>query len=361
MMERREPDMILDQLKTYGALHAKELPDLLLYPKPDKHGLDLKEIQSVYAIGDGDSLYAARAVTYGFKKITGINYIPLPALDFLHYVLPCLGMKRTSGILLIGISASGGSPVVVKAIQECRKLYPEIKTLGVCGKDGSPLSTEPEYLESVQLQELGRTPGIRTYSASLAGLFSVACSIGEAKSRKTDITRSSIAGFLKESGPGLEKTIDHVNKIGPELAKLADGPFISWAGTGPDQATASFSGAKIVEASGVYSVGQDLEEWNHVESFAYPLDTALIVLANPGPAFKRAATLINGAKALGHRLIVVCPEGTRDFDGIADKVVYIFGPHHALLSPFTQYLPGVVLAYHLAKKLNRAMFMSDRS
>jgi glucosamine--fructose-6-phosphate aminotransferase (isomerizing) len=360
-MERREPELILDQLKTCGTLNAQELPDLLLHPRLDKGGLNLKEVDSVYAIGNGDSFYAAQAADYGFKKITGINYVPLSALDFLCYVLPFLGKKQASRILLIGISASGGSPVVVKAIQECRRLFPEIKTIGICGKDGSPLAVESEYLESVQLRELGRTPGIRTYAASLTGLFSAACSIAEAKNRNGDLTRNDIAAFLEKTGPGIEKTIDYVDKIGAELAQLADGQFISCIGTGPDQATASFSGAKIVEAGGVYSVGQDLEEWNHVESFAYPLDSAMIVFANPGPAFKRAATLIKGGKALGHRVIVISPEGIHDFDGIADKTIPVFGPYHALLSPFTQYIPGTVLAYYLAKKLNRAMFMSDKN
>jgi glucosamine--fructose-6-phosphate aminotransferase (isomerizing) len=360
-MEQREPEMILGQLKTYGALHAKELPTILLNPKLDEGSLNLKRINTVYAIGDGDSLYAAQAVSYGFKTIAKVNYIPLPAFEFLYYVLPYLGSKPGASVLLIGISASGGSLMVIKAIQECRLTYPGIKTIGIYGKEDSLLAKEAEYLESVQLEELGRTPGIRTYAASLAGLFSIACSIGEAKNIKSDPDRNGIARFVKDTGPSVEKTIEAANIKGADLANLADGPFISCIGTGPDQGSASFSGAKIVEASGVYAVGQDLEEWNHVESFAYPLDTAMIVFANPGPAFKRAASLIHAGKALGHRMIVVNPEEIHDFDTVADAVIPVFGPYHPLLSPFTHYLPGTVLAYYLAKKLNRAMFMSDRN
>jgi glucosamine--fructose-6-phosphate aminotransferase (isomerizing) len=251
--------------------------------------------------------------------------------------------------------------VVVKAIEEVRRLYPEIKTVGVCGKDGSALALKAAYNESVQLEELGRTPGIRTYAASLVGLFSLACSIGEAKGRNTSLNRQSIAAFLEAARNGVEKTIEHVNREGTELAKLADGPFISCAGSGPDQATAAFSGAKIVESSGVYAVGQDLEEWNHVESFAYPLDSAMIVFANSGPAFKRASSLIKTGKALGHRVIVVCPEEIHEFDNLADQVIPVFGAHNGLLAPFIQYIPGTLLGYYLAQKLDRAMFMSDRS
>ena len=360
-MDLREPELILDQMKTYGDLYSKELPEIIKNPCLNDAELNLKEINSVYAIGNGDSLFAAQAAAYGFKGISGINYFALPAMEFLHYIIPSLGKRAFANIMLIGISASGNSHMVIRAIEEIQRLYPEIKTVGVCGKDGSPLAIKAAYNESVQLLELGRAPGIRTYAASLAGLFSLACSIAEAKGRKLELSRQSIAAFLEEARSGVEKTIDYVDSIGAELARLADSPFISCIGSGPDQATAAFSGAKIVEASGVYSVGQDLEEWNHVESFAYPLDSTMIIFANPGPAYKRATSLIKAGKALGHKAIVVCPEGIHDFDNIADQVLPVFGTHHGLLAPFVQYIPGTVLSYYMAKKHKRAMFMSDRN
>jgi glucosamine--fructose-6-phosphate aminotransferase (isomerizing) len=359
-MDRREPELILDQMKTYRDLHARELPGIILNPRAGGEQINLKDIHAVYAIGDGDSLFAAEAAAYAFKEAAGIAYFPLPALEFLCYVIPHLGRKEGSRILVIGISASGGSPVVVKAVQEIRRLYPAIKTVAVCGKDGSALAEAAEYNESAQLEEFGRTPGIRTYGASLAALLSLACSIGEAKKRASGLSRKIIAAFLESGSGEVEKTIDYVSGIGEELAALADGPFISCIGCGPDQGTASFSGAKIVEASGVYAVGQDPEEWNHVESFAYPLDSAMMVFANPGPALKRAASLIHAGKAMGHRVIVVCPEGLHDFDAAADRVIPVFGPSSPWLAIFTQYIPGTLLAYYLAKRLNRAMFMSGQ-
>jgi glucosamine--fructose-6-phosphate aminotransferase (isomerizing) len=359
-MDRREPELILDQIKTYGKLHTGELPELIRNPGVDANQMKLEEISTVYAIGDGDSLFAAEAAACGFMEAGGAAYFPLPALEFLHYILPGLGSRTAAHILVIGISASGGSAVVVKAIGEIRRRYPAIKTVAVCGKDGSALAEAAEYTKSVQLEELGRTPGIRTYGGSLAGLFSLACSIGEAKKRSSGLSRKGIASFLEASGDGVEKTIEHLTRSGGDLAAFAEGPFISCIGCGPDQGTASFSGAKIVEASGVYAAGQDPEEWNHVESFAYPLDSTMMVFANPGPALRRAVSLARTGKALGHRLMVINPEGLHDFEGIAGRVIPVFGPHSPWLAVFTQYIPGTILAYYLAKRLNRAMFMSDR-
>lgn len=358
-MERREPELILDQMKTMGALYAKELPAIIRNPKVK--GIDYKSINTVYAIGDGDSLFAAQAAAYGFKEISGINYQPFPALEFYHYILPTLGRKDPARCLLIGISASGGSVIVIKAIEELRQKYPQVATIAVAGKDGSALAAGAQYSEPVQLAELGRSPGIRTYAASLAGLFTIACSIGEAKGRKSSLDRETIAGYLEAAAPGVEKTVEKANSLGAETAKLMEGQIISCAGTGPDQATAAFSGAKIVEGAGVFATGQDLEEWNHVESFAYPLETPMLVVANPGPALKRAASLIRTGKALGHKVVVVCPEELHDFDTEADMVLPVYGAHQGLLAPLVQYVPGTVLAYYIAKKTGRAMFMTDRA
>jgi glucosamine--fructose-6-phosphate aminotransferase (isomerizing) len=359
-MDRREPELIMDQMKTYRDLHGRELPELIRSRGFDTKKINLEKIALVYAIGDGDSLFAAQAAAYGFQEAGGVTCFPLPALEFLHYVLPGLGKKDPARILVVGISASGGSTVVIKALQEIRRLYPAIKTFAVCGKDGAALASAAEYTKSVQLEELGRTPGIRTYGASLAGLFSLACSIGEAKKRNSRLSREEIASFLEAGSIGVEKTIESIIPGGEKLAALAEGPFISCIGCGPDQGTASFSGAKIVEASGVYAAGQDPEEWNHVESFAYPLDSAMMVFANPGPALKRSVSLIHTGKAMGHRLLVICPGELREFENPVDQVIPVFGPYSPWLAVFTQYIPGTILAYYLAKRLNRAMFMSDR-
>ena len=360
-MERRDPDLIMDQLATYKELYSEELPGILLDPGIDKDRSNLKEVRTVYAIGNGDSLCAAQAAEYVFRKSSGVHFCPVAAFEFLHYVLPEIKQKDSSSVLIAGISASGGSAIVIEAIEKARSLFKDIKTAGVYGKNDSPLQRAAEYGESVQLKEMGRAPGIRTYAASVAGLCSIGCSIGEAQNHASSYGREKIASFTMKSREGVMRTIDESMKAGKILASFSDSAFITCVGCGPSAGTAAFSAAKIVEASGVSSIGQDLEEWNHVESFAYPLNSVMVIFANPGTSFKKADTLIRGAKAMGHRVVAVTPDTVHDFDTTADIVLPVYGPYDDLLSPLTQYIPGTVFSYHLAKSLKRAMFMTDRS
>ena len=68
---------------------------------------------------------------------------------------------------------------------------------------------------------------------------------------------------------------------------IADAPVMIMVGSGPSYGTALFSAAKIIEASGVFAVGQDLEEWSHVERYAYPDDMPIFVIAPPGRSHRR--------------------------------------------------------------------------
>jgi glucosamine--fructose-6-phosphate aminotransferase (isomerizing) len=113
-----------------------------------------------------------------------------------------------------------------------------------------------------------------------------------------------------------------------------------------------------VETSGVYAFGQDMEEWNHVEGFAYPLESMLVIHLNPGVAYKRAETLAISAGKIGHKIIVIVPEELKNIE-LGDARVVIYGPNDDLLSPLIQYIPFTLLAAVVAEEYGRAMFLTD--
>ena len=140
---------------------------------------------------------------------------------------------------------------------------------------------------------------------------------------------------------------------------VKDHVFISYVGSGPSFGTASFSGAKVVEAAGVFSVPTDLEEWAHVERFTYPLDFPVFIVAPPGKGYWRAAMLAEGVKRLGHYLMVVVEAGDEEVAKYADVVFPIPGHVREEFSPLVYYIPGTTFAYYLTKALGRSMFMTD--
>ena len=136
--------------------------------------------------------------------------------------------------------------------------------------------------------------------------------------------------------------------------------MLFWFRLGVYEGAAQFTCAKIVEGSGVYASAQDLEEWNHVESMAYPLNYPVLVLAAPGPCLARAVKLAETCKRVGHPVLAVTDQACDAFDGLCDARFPIYAPCSERAAALYYALPGAALAHALAAQNGRAMFLSDQ-
>lgn len=359
-MEPFKPDVMLQQVADLGNLLKTEFLNI------DKNVLnafkidELKQFQAVYPVGDGDSLHAALAAEMAFGELAGIAYYPRPAMRFLEYGADLLQQEFPFTPLVLGISASGSSTRVVEALERVKSRNAEIKLAAMVGNPVSRVADSVKTIISVQIPNMGASPGIRTYAASLMGLFALAIRIGEAKGR---LSNSEVHGLHKEI-IGLADVIDRTANDAVETAKIAAKDlkqlkFISSVGSGPSFGTAIFSSAKIVEAAGVFAAGQDLEEWAHVEGLAYPLDYPVFLIAPPGKGYWRAEKLASYISMLGHPIIAVLDQ--KD-SAIKEKASYVFklmGAVRECLSPLVTHIPADLFACYLAKELGRLPFMLD--
>lgn len=114
----------------------------------------------------------------------------------------------------------------------------------------------------VELPDLRRSPGIRTYQASVLGLLLAAIRLGEARGLGAGQLREELAGLAD----AVDATAARVRDRCRETAQLLVGSLVlTFTGSGPSYGTAQFSAAKMTEGAGVFAAGQDLEEWCHVE------------------------------------------------------------------------------------------------
>ena len=141
---------------------------------------------------------------------------------------------------------------------------------------------------------------------------------------------------------------------------IADASAMVMVGSGPSYGTALFGAAKVVEAAGIFAVGQDLEEWWHVERFAYPVDMPVFVIAPPGRSHWRAGDLAATARALGRRVIAVTHKDDTEVTRHAHSVLPVHGEVREEFSPLLYHLFADYVASYVAERLGRALFQSDR-
>jgi glutamine---fructose-6-phosphate transaminase (isomerizing) len=360
MENNMKPELILDQMETLGDIHRNNYKEIDQAVREAFSALELESLHRVIALGDGDSYHAALATKMAFGEFTDVSYYPTPAFQFLAYDSDYIPFNFPRDTLVVGVSASGGSSKVVASVKKAREVSEKIIAAGLVGNTDSRVADAAGRMISTQLPELGRSPGIRTYTASLMGLLSLAIRIGEIK-RSFHMTK---ANQLRQEIVNMADDVDATYQASIEPAKAAakmmkNSSFISFAGSGPSYGSAYFSGAKVVESAGIFPGIQDLEEWAHVERFAYPVDYPVFLVAPPGKSYPRALELAKGLKAIGHPLLAVVDCDDDEIVALADFVFPVQGKTREEFSPLLYYIAGTTFAYYLTKELDRHMFMTD--
>ena len=183
-------------------------------------------------------------------------------------------------------------------------------------------------------------------------------------SRKAGTPREEAERLRRELGDLADAVDATTNAIQAGCREVADmiaaSPVVVMLGSGPNYGTALYSAAKLIEAAGVFAMGQDLEEWWHVERFAYPVDMPVFVIAPPGRSHWRAESVAATARGLGRQVIAVTHKDDTQITRHAHMVLPVHGEVREEFSPLLYHLFASYVAAHVAERLGRCPFQSDR-
>jgi glucosamine--fructose-6-phosphate aminotransferase (isomerizing) len=312
----------------------------------------------VLLVGAGDSCHAALACEPAFTAFAGVVCTALPVQRFLDTQAPWLGRADTVRTLVIGSSASGTTERVAQCLAAARAQG--ALTLAITGDAESPVARAAEWTLPVEPLRRERSPGILSYQATRVALLSTAVRLGEARGALGPGAGDRLRAELRASATVVARTNQGIAEDCRLLAeRLADPQVIAVLGSGPNEGTARYGAAKLVEGAGVFAYGQDLEEWWHVERFARPLDGPLFVLAPAGRSQDRALRLARDAAGIGRRVTLLTddPQASARADGCT--VLAAAAPVREEFSPLVHHLFAARISAHLAQRLGRRPFLGD--
>lgn len=316
-------------------------------------------VKKVYLTGDGDSYHASCAAEMAFQVIANVACEPLSAQRFLDYGAAWMRPAAPPQTLVIATSASGGTERVVQAIERAKE-YGAL-TVALTGTPNSAVTQVADRSVVVELPHKERSPGIRTYQASLMGMLLVAMQLGERQGRYAQEETERLRQEIIALADVVDATTNAIQAGCREVAELiAASPIVVMLGSGPSYGTALYGAAKLVEAAGVFTMGQDLEEWWHVERFAYPVDIPVFVIAPPSRSHWRAQSVAATARGLGRRVIAVTHKDDTEVTRHAHMVLPVQGEVREEFSPLLYHLFASYVAAHVAERLGRCPFQSDR-
>jgi len=318
-----------------------------------------RAVNKVYLTGDGDSYHASCAAELAFEAIAAVTCAPMSAQHFLDYGAAWMRPAAPHQTLVVATSASGGTKRVVQAIERAKEHG--ALTIVLTGTPHSAVTQVADRTIVVELPQKERSPGIRTYQASLLGMLLVAIQLGEMRDTYPHEDANGLRHELTALADVVAATTDAIKGRCREVAEMiADTPTMVMVGSGPSYGTALFSAAKMIEAAGIFALGQDLEEWWHVERFAYPTGMPVFVIAPPGRSYWRAGDLAATARALGRRVIAVTHKDDTEVTRHAHAVLPVQGQVREEFSPLLYHLFASYVASYVAERLGRSLFQSDR-
>jgi glutamine---fructose-6-phosphate transaminase (isomerizing) len=308
----------------------------------------------VLLTGCGDSYYAGLASEFAFETWTGLPVDVQPSLQGGRYAIPSM----TPPAVVFSVSHSGRVSRTIETVALARA--DGLDTIAVSGNPESPITREAHWILAHTLQTGGQTPGVRSYTQAQLFLMLAAIYIGECRGVLDRTQAVSLKGDLLCTADILEASLDETNRLARALAEQwREMEQFLIIGGGPSYANALFSAAKLVEACGVNAVGQELEEWAHIQFFLKAPRLPTLLIAPPGRCFDRAlelAPIIHGLTGLS---IAV---GAHDENVLKDQAAHyfgIFGRVDEAVSPLLTSMPAELLACHLAYVSEERLVRAD--
>ncbi len=351
----------------YMIEQIQSLPELLnqiIQPLDDMirrkldHELCLS-LKRLYIVGCGDSHHAALSTELAFEILTNLSVEPMNSMQFARYAAGFIPKSGPKTNLVIGISVSGAVARTAEAVRMGSQAG--ATTVALTAAPDSLLAKTAQIMLEVPVPEFSMPegiviPGIRSYFTNQVALLLIAVRIaevrGELKNSEAVEVRAEIRGLAELA----EQTIKECEPIVKQAVQdWTDAKEFVFTGSGPNFATALFAAAKVLEASGDSALGQDVEEWAHLQYFAKEVRTPTFIITAGERDLSRAKEIAIAVKKIGRRVAVISPKSV---SGLIKHANYHFPipPVREMFSPIIMAIPGELFAAYRAEVIGEPYF-----
>ncbi len=316
-------------------------------------------LKRLYVVGCGDSHHASLSTEFAFESLTRLPDDPMNSMLFGRYAAGFIPQTGPKTNLVIGISVSGAVSHTAEALRMGKQAG--ATTAALTATPDSPVGKAAKFIIDVPVPEFSSPegvviPGVRSYFTSQVGLFLAAIRIAEIRGQLDNSQAAELRAEIHSFADLASKTIKECEPIAKQAAQewAGEGEFV-FTGSGPNYATALFTAAKVLEASGDSALGQDVEEWAHLQYFAKSVSTPTFIITAGDRDLSRAEEIAVAAKQIGRLVAVISPKSAAGLTKYAD---YHFPIPEVkeMFSPLITAIPGELFSAYLAEVKDEPFF-----
>ena len=350
---------MIDQVKSVPALLREVFPALEDMSRTVLHPELILSLKRIFITGCGDSHHATINTELAFETLTGLPCETQQALQFARYSAGFIPQTGPYTNLVIGISVSGAVARTYEALQLAKAAG--ATTLALSATPGSRVAMAGDILFQVPNPPFPdpvgvHTPGVRSFIVNQMALIMIAIRIGEVRGHLTSAEAAKQRKELLGVVDVIEQTIADNEAAVLKLARdWKDATEFVFVGGGPNFGIALFSAAKLLEASGDPALGQDTEEWAHLQYFAKVANTPTFFITAGDRDLSRVLEVVVAAKQIGRRVVVICPKTAAELIEKADAA-FTFAPVKEMFSPLVTQIAGEMFAAYRAEVIGEPFF-----
>lgn len=348
---------LIEQVNSMPALLRETFQALDEGARQSLHPELILSLKRIYITGCGDSHHSGLSTQLAFDTLTGLPTVVATALEFARYKAGFLPQSGPNTNLVVGISVSGGVARTYEALQMAKEAG--ATTLSLTATAGSRVAEAGDVLFLVPNPPFvvpDSSPGARSFLVNQVALLLMAIRIGEVRGTITTAQandyRKELLGLADVMDETIQRNAESIQKC---VTDWQDADEFVFAGGGPNFGIALFSAAKVLEASGDSALGQDTEEWAHLQYFAREVQTPTFVITAAERDLSRVDEVIVAAKQIGRRVGLVCPETATELIEKAD-IAFTFPPVSEMFSALVTQIPGELFSAYRAELLGEKFF-----
>lgn len=280
--DRRHPSEL------YRTIHAQPttIARLLSRAAEDAHSAArlLESATRIFVLGTGTSFHAAW-VGADLLRRAGVD-----ARALTHQEMALYPPALSSADAVVTISHRGSKRYGIDCIEHAVRR--NVPLVGITG-EGSPMAG-PNVILYTCPQETSSTH-TASYTSAMAALAMIAIAVGRPEADST----KELDAALSRIPEYIAGILSHEDAILPVALALAGRGRITFAGAGPNVATAREAALKVKESSYLNSEGFELETLLHGGLQALQTGDLIAAVAPSGPSIARTADLLRAADILG--------------------------------------------------------------
>ena len=300
-------------------------------------------IEHLFLSGCGDSLFAGIGACLAFSRYAGVPTEAVHAIELARYRVRYLPPRSA----VICVSYSGEAGRTIEAAAQAREQG--YRVIGLTGNLDGRLAGETESHLLIDSPSLGGTPGTTSYTATQTALMLLAAAWGERRGRPNDIgpALAAAAACARETIAG---TIESARDF---AGKLRGHPWVTFLGAGPNDASARFGAAKMMEGPQVLGVSTNTEEFAHEEYFVTSSGSPVVMVAPSGASSDRALEILSELNYMGAEVAWVSDEEP-PYPEVSWLRLAAATPEE--LSPLVAALPLSLVAFFLAEATGKRSY-----